>query len=490
MLIVRLFFLPIIFNSNVLFASSNSVDGLSRISKADLCPVSTVLNINNKNTSENSTFVGDYIYPINIYGNELLLNQLKSSNLTVDCYAPSIHARMEHFSCPLTHDVPCPVIKENIADALNITSDYSSSSSPRARMHSSLCQIKQRLSNASETVRVIVFGGSVTVGTWTDGCCSARECHLPDGGEHSTTRCAWPHFLGLWMSASFAATVEVHNVGQGGVGTQTMADLFSDRLRSHKIDSLTSSDIVFIDHSANDNAYSESDHVPLARGLEALIRHLYVYSVPHDWPTIVLLSVYPQSNIHGMNHYSFRYREVAAHYDLPLWSLRDAVLSPHSREKQRSFHPAIMWGNSWPQAGFHPPWHVHLFMSDFIGALLLDEMTQCSTTTSSSSGSGGSTAVDSAAIRDSIKYSNRTLGDLPPPMTKQDDDAMCDPAKQPYLFMSYESVRKKHHQSNSQGQLFVVVLYYGSDIYYIHSFNIVVMLPVLLLRWIEYYSCD
>ncbi len=84
--------------------------------------------------------------------------------------------------------------------------------------HSGFCNLHKALKTPKEIVNVIVFGGSVTSGRYTQGCCSKPECD----GVHTLEvfkRCAWAQYFGDWLNSTFDADVRTHNLAQGGMAS-------------------------------------------------------------------------------------------------------------------------------------------------------------------------------------------------------------------------------------------------------------------------------
>ncbi len=75
----------------------------------------------------------------------------------------------------------------------------------------------------------------------------------------------------------------------------------------------------------------------------------------------------------------------------------------------------------------HPVWHVHLFMADMFGALTAREFTECE-------------ALPGKGIALSLRYTNRTEKDLPPPAIQQDYTPNCLEGFEPMLNIAYEDV--------------------------------------------------
>ncbi len=162
------------------------------------CPVSSVMDLNG---SEN------HIYPIDIYGHDLLHHSLDSyKNMhTQACVATELQSKNEPHNCSYTHR-PCPLYDINIADATHTTNtQIAANRSSNSFSFNNLCSLKTALADASQTVNVIVLGTSVTYGVDTLGCC-ATQC--PTSGSNSSdtkvqkefeNRCAWPKYFGNWL---------------------------------------------------------------------------------------------------------------------------------------------------------------------------------------------------------------------------------------------------------------------------------------------------
>ncbi len=197
-----------------------------------LCPASSsIFDPNDSN--------GNHMYPISSYGS-CLEQKLHNVELT-DCYAwDSVSNNVSLHQCP-TKERICPMIAENMEDALSAMKNRTSSSA--------FCQVHESLQKPAETVRFIVLGGSVTAGRNTEGCCSKPECN----GKLYLKRCAWPQYFGNWLNNTFPADVETYNLAVSGYTSIAMSEEVTERLQAAGIANLTSNDVVFLDHSVNDD---------------------------------------------------------------------------------------------------------------------------------------------------------------------------------------------------------------------------------------------
>ncbi len=134
----------------------------------------------------------------------------------------------------------------------------------------------------------------------------------------------------------------------------------------------------------------------------------------------------PNDKDYQHNYFQY-YEKVAGHYHLPVWSYRDAVLSPVSEVKQANFSDQLNFKAAYKFTGNHPTWHVHLFMADLFSALTAREFQQCA-----------SNPTEGRKL--SIKSSNRTATDLPLPLSKKDFSIVCNAKFAPIISVSYENI--------------------------------------------------
>ena len=242
------------------------------------------------------------------------------------------------------------------------------------------------------TSHVIIFGGSMTLGQQSLGCCCRNDtkcgavkdrCEAADNFTVDDTFlsmdgfCSWGGYLGRWLKhvAPPSVNISYHQLAKGGVHSGSMAAIAEGLLVEEGITHLTSSDIVFLDESVNDYESNAAEDV------EMLVRVLYGLS-KESFPAIVLLEI--TAGVHK------RYEAVSKHYQIPLWDwstllqgrigkevvgqgagfLReDFERSPEHRRNNVFIVPEGKEFGDW----MHLPWPLHLLYSDAIGKTLLME---------------------------------------------------------------------------------------------------------------------
>ena len=133
-------------------------------------------------------------------------------------------------------------------------------------------------SDPPSPVNIIVFGGSVTEGKWTHGCCCGSwQC--PEFSEHcskmheeinNTTGltdsndierhsheyiryCAWPRYIFDHITTKFPnATIHTFNLGIDAFSSERMYGRLDEKLATVGIQRFSSSDLIILDHSMND----------------------------------------------------------------------------------------------------------------------------------------------------------------------------------------------------------------------------------------------
>lgn len=156
-----------------------------------------------------------HLYPPQLYDPvlyESILNGTEKNYYFINClYLDSQSKKSNEPSAHNCSNKPiCPLIRENIADALNLTASV-----PTNERHTTLrrfCSLKKEINSPAATINVIVFGGSVTAG------CFARGCTLNDAinTEPFSRGCAWAAYFGQWLGQASRATVRVLNLALGG----------------------------------------------------------------------------------------------------------------------------------------------------------------------------------------------------------------------------------------------------------------------------------
>lgn len=291
---------------------------------SSLCPVSLLLNSNND---------GILGYPIELYDPSL-------SFMKDDLFTCKSTETKDIYHC--SEKSKCPVIKQHIDDA--------SSNIPNQQSLHSLCKFKENIgrSNPNTKSKVIILGGSMTIGTKAEGCCCSasldQKCsHIPnmDYGckvkwvSGVVTVCSWISYFQRWLDKISSNNIEFINLAHGGWTSPYSAQNLISEFTRTGIDKLTSDDVILIDHSINDGeCLTDSSYRrdTLQSGLQNLIHMILSSSEEHSWPTIILLETWPYPDIQrharmkndppDLYDYRFSYYNVVEAYKIPLWSYR------------------------------------------------------------------------------------------------------------------------------------------------------------------------
>ena len=245
----------------------------------------------------------------------------------------------------------CPLVTKNIASAWKII-NWNFSADALCMLGQSLN--KQNMNQSNSKVKVIVLGGSMTVGHDVVGaCCSSQtkstmKCdstyeHLQFPLHNNRWYCFWLGYLSQWFIHTFPQVDFIfHNMAIAGYGSNIMSTELEALLKFRNI-KLSKADIIILDHSCNDGQQS--------LGLELLIREIYRLCHNFD-PTIIIMEQLPSPKI----TYYRGYRRMARYYQLPYFSHREIILNP--TPSQKNLFSAI---SSLP---LHAPWHVHMLVAD------------------------------------------------------------------------------------------------------------------------------
>lgn len=229
------------------------------------------------------------------------------------------------------------------------------------------------------------------LGTSTYGCCCDE--HVDDkcasfakideywcgSDKRGAPLCRWSGYFERWIRTKSVGVVNVYNLAHGGWNSPYMAKAFVDELNAIGLKTLTSNDLILIDHSQNDAltcTNTDMRHQTLVEGLENLFRIIYATSTPGSWPSIVLLEFWPYANSRSQfplssYDYSDTYADLAKEYQIPVWSYRDLVWSNFVDKQQAAYGETIRFTYT------HPPWYIHLFYADMIAALLEKQFDSC-----------------------------------------------------------------------------------------------------------------
>ncbi len=178
----------------------------------------------------------------------------------------------------------------------------------------------------------------------------------------------------------------------------------------------------------------------ISESLEAIVRHIYNLTVTVEMPTIIILEVgghvTPIQLNYTNHHHNENYLPIAKHYNIPIWSFRDAVYSTILHTKQLKYQNYLNLGNNY-LGGTHPPWHVHLFMADLFAAIMVREFaTTCNT------GVVGTGAVAGTDATGAVTATNRHKTPLPPRLMNNTEVRQCDAQYAPHLSISYDKLNR------------------------------------------------
>lgn len=380
-----------------------------------LCPASEFIN------TDRNGFFG---YPWDVYNQSVSIDVVEnispisrrtdfySETLSFNCTAVD-RVTEKHFC---SSDTPCPVAQSNVDILLKATSW------PIRNPSKLLKLIENIFHGTGEGVnsKIVFLGGSVTAGAATEGyCCTNQLEYMP---HHSSeyiidSRCrerhnncmdlfknlfvnlqgdssfqtSWVKYFGLWLTRQKGAKLSLYNYAIRGTTSKSITDTAGYHLRKLN---LTSDDLVFIDYSYNDAWYFRGPrNSVMLSSVEGLIRRILSLASASKPHIIMLetwhseLGVYPdyeypsgasgrsKGSENNIVSYSSVYRQVAQHYGLISWSLRDVLFSEYSLlhqpfiEYMTNIHHDLKKPLHWG----HPPWHTHLFWSDLY-AVSLSEM--------------------------------------------------------------------------------------------------------------------
>lgn len=347
--------------------------GFDDLNIHDFCPVSS-----SYRTSETSIFT----YPVS----KEIAQRTQNFNLTYQCNTYPYNGDQKFCINQLTS---CPVSEESHKFYL----EYSKPGNNR----DSFCQYFSNIllynissPESSQKIRIIAFGGSVTKGKLAGGCCcdhdlkcTATELHKICKKGYKTCRsetcnfCSWVRFIFDWMKISFPSTdILTLNLAEDGYSSKRMAGRLVEKMSIAGIKSFTSSDLVILDHSANDyslkftseDGYINTDYETSKTSsvsMETLVREVLRNSIGTGPSMVYIDSV----RVRGDSSYHFS--RVAAHYNIHLWSFNNVVLN-----NQDLMNEAYVVRKS-SDTFAHPFWPTHLLWADYFGAALTNEFRRC-----------------------------------------------------------------------------------------------------------------
>lgn len=350
-----------------------------------LCPVSSSIDLKFSNK-----------YPTNIFPNYMNSTHRRHHCAVME-YVPNEMYSTVIRDC--TKESHCPLHHQNIIDA-SIGLNYW----PRT---SNFCHLQNLLQRADETVNVIVYGGSITLGRHVEGCCCNSELNPSSCYPHNTCidilgDCTWHRNLFRWLKLYSKAKINHLDFSTGGFTSTMLNEGFYNDLQINNITKFTSNDIIFLDHSANDGSILTSTKErfeKFGKELDLLIDK--IYDMSETYPTVIFLEMYPfavrfkewdfsnESSIihsnrpypHNNSYFPFDYvdiyRKIAINRGVTVWSYRNMIWSKisDSFEMKNSISYLRFMRNTLHD--IHPGWPVHLFYSDLIANLILQEFTSC-----------------------------------------------------------------------------------------------------------------
>jgi len=167
----------------------------------------------------------------------------------------------------------------------------------------------------------------------------------------------WSWYLFYWLTAKFKHLSPYLRFKLMFYAKNAADSIWQSKFFSFHLENIPSSDydIWLLDSSTNDAHKSPR---LIKESLESLIRQIFY---KHSSPTIVLIEQYPFPNFESRDmvdpnsNYTEVYEQLASHYQLLLWSVRDVYWTHHSHhiditrryplDPRHTFH-----------AYNHPPW--------------------------------------------------------------------------------------------------------------------------------------
>jgi hypothetical protein len=278
------------------------------------CPVSSAIN------TETDGLLG---YPMSIfapgqYESAISRPETAQSWPTHNCTSPNLaHPNV----LPCSTKTECPFQNKEYLDQVTIRS-FS------WNISHNFCTLAKALTDPSQNVRIIVFGGSITAGHKSEGCFCDKtidsRCNIQDttsknnNVNNKNKECPWSFYFWNWLSKRSAANVTLHNLAQLGWNTQMLNSNLKTLLMENQIHHFSGNDIIFIDESANDFGRLKEE---LLIELASLGKRMLAHSLNYSWPTIVLLEHFISQD-RGLSRLNRCYDRVAAAFEWPMWSAR------------------------------------------------------------------------------------------------------------------------------------------------------------------------
>ena len=344
-----------------------------------------------------------------------------------NCETYGLNYEREESRC-FSNSSRCPVSAQEIEAALAPQS-WKSAKYAFCRIHHAIMS-----KTSSHKVKIIITGGSMTVGRYTNSqCCCFQSSDLqcpkrPAGAVHSCSdrQCSWVFYFKNWLLKSFSSVeFSVIDISRSGEDSNAMMENIINNLREKNIQ-LTKSDIVIMDHSVNDvvNKINIADlsgrQVTRSESVELLIKKLLLYA-NDERPSLVLIEPYAQETDKDFK-YTRTYRELAKHYNISLWSVRSSYMTFFNNSIDMAARYPINPLESQEHIVTHPSWVVHLFMGDIISNCFAHFVRSCS--------------ADHYAQSSSIDFENLQL---PSPKYISTSNGICDSRKATLLYRAANS---------------------------------------------------
>jgi len=247
---------------------------------------------------------------------------------------------------------------------------------------------------------IILVGGSMPAGHDINcGCICTNEqdrrCYFRD--DECTSKpepCTWESHFSDWLKKQYP-NIRFHNynLARGGVDSSYIASYISDWIHEHNIQ-LTENDLFIIDASCNDAGQPSAIQIKV--GVEALLRRIQyimaqVLTQPNFRPTILILEQFPYASIYPLpgyfkyptaeykdRDYAIIYENLARHYEVMLWSIRDVYWTYYDQSINISYRYPINplpKGNENPMHEYpHIPWFGNLYIADLMAACFLQTL--------------------------------------------------------------------------------------------------------------------
>ena len=309
-------------------------------------------------------------------------------NLLFQCEVPNIKPFLST-SQLCSPAAKCPLVPENLDTFLmpqfnSQTSRVKLCPSLQIFYHSQYPLNESKILADVNEVRVIVFGGSATLGHNGYGCVCLNDTKCPsglqckDGSDTCFIKCAWPNRLHLWLQHVLpSTTISVRNLARAGYNSEMTAMAFDKIMTDARIERFTSRDIIFLDFSANDEFTVKN--ISRDGGLEDLVRLILSFGVSNapspetGSPAIIVLETNPDPK----GTWPTIYRAVAKYYEVSIWSWKELAFSAFAQEHQSPSY--LNWFQYRWRTDFaiHPPWFVHLMWADMIAAAMLKSVDDC-----------------------------------------------------------------------------------------------------------------